>query len=115
MNLLGGLGSNYNAVVTAINIRDDKISVEAIHNMFLAFENQLEQQSSVDQISTMTTNNAYSFNNRGGGRKYNGSRGHNYTSYTLNASNYKYRGRGHVGKYTQNGRHNLISSEKPQR
>jgi len=39
MNLLGGLGSDYNAVVTAINIRDDKISVEAIHSMLLAFEN----------------------------------------------------------------------------
>ena len=39
MNLLGGLGSDYNAVITAINIRDDKISVETIHNMLLAFEN----------------------------------------------------------------------------
>jgi hypothetical protein len=39
MNLLRGLGSDYNAVITAINIRDDKISVETIHNMLLAFEN----------------------------------------------------------------------------
>ncbi|KAG6758827.1 hypothetical protein POTOM_035288 [Populus tomentosa] len=85
MNILGGLSLDYNAVVTAINIRDDKILVEAIHSMLLAFENRLKQQSSEDQISIMTTNYAYSFNNRGGGRKYNGSRGHNYTSYTLNA------------------------------
>jgi len=39
INLLGGLGSDYNAVVTAINIRDDKISVETIHSMLLAIEN----------------------------------------------------------------------------
>jgi len=43
MNLFGGLSSDYNAIVTAINVRDDKISVEAIHSMLLAFENRLEQ------------------------------------------------------------------------
>ena len=37
MNLLGGLGSEYNAVVTAINIRYDKISIEAVHSMLLGF------------------------------------------------------------------------------
>ena len=41
MNLLGGLNFDYNAVVIAINIRGDKISVEAIHNILLAFENRL--------------------------------------------------------------------------
>ncbi|KAL5567264.1 hypothetical protein UlMin_030428 [Ulmus minor] len=80
MNLLGGLGSDYNAVVTAINIRDDKISLEAIHSMLLAFEHRLEQQSSIEQLSTMSANYASSSNNRGGGRKFNGTRGQNYTS-----------------------------------
>ncbi|KAL5570075.1 hypothetical protein UlMin_026650 [Ulmus minor] len=75
MNLLGGLGSDYNAVVTAINIRDDKISLEAIHSMLLAFEHRLEQQSSLEQLSTMSANYASSSNNRGGGRKFNGTRG----------------------------------------
>ena len=51
MNLLGGLGSDYNAVVTTINIRDDKISLEAIHSMLLAFEHRLKQQSSIEQMS----------------------------------------------------------------
>jgi len=106
MNLLGGLGSDYNAVVTAINIRDDKISVEAIHSMLLAFENRLEQQSSVDQISAMAANYASSSNNKGGGRRYNGSRGNIYAGFTPNASNYNYRGRGRGGRYTQSGRHN---------
>jgi len=100
MNLLGGLSSDYNAVVTAINIRDDKISVEVIHSMLLAFENQLEQQSSVDQISAMTANYASSSNNRGGGRRYNGSRGHSNAGFTQNANNYNYRGRGRGEKYT---------------
>jgi len=43
MNPLGGLGSDYNAVVTAINIRDDKIFIEAVHSMLLAFEHRVEQ------------------------------------------------------------------------
>ncbi|KAG6763454.1 hypothetical protein POTOM_030871 [Populus tomentosa] len=114
MNLLGGLSSDYNAVVTAINIRDDKISVEAIHNMLLAFENQLEQQSLADQISAMAVHYASSSNNRGGGKRYNGSRGHSYISFTLNANNYNYRSHGRRGRYTHNGRHNSIYSKKPQ-
>ena len=82
--------------------------------MLLAVENRLEQQSSIDQISTMTANYTSSSNKRGGGRKYNGSKGQSYTSYTPNASNYNYRGRGRGGRYTQNGTHNSISLEKPQ-
>ena len=69
MNLLGRLGTNYNAVVTAINIRDDKISLEGVHSMLLSFEHRLEQQSSIDPVSTMSANYAFSSNNRGGGRK----------------------------------------------
>jgi hypothetical protein len=91
MNLLGGLGSDYNAVVTAINIRDDKISIEVVHNMLLAFKHRLEQQSSIEQISTMTANYASSSSNRGGGRTYTGSRGQHYTP---NFSNYRGRSRG---------------------
>ncbi|RVW60941.1 Retrovirus-related Pol polyprotein from transposon RE1 [Vitis vinifera] len=88
MNLLGGLGSDYNVVVTAINIRDDKISLEAIHSMLLAFEHRLEQQSSIEQMSA---NYASSSNNRGGGRKFNGGRGQGYSP---NNNNYTYRGHG---------------------
>jgi hypothetical protein len=91
MNLIGGLGSDYNAIVTAINIRDDKISIKVVHSMLLAFERRLEQQSSIEHISTISANYASSSNNRGGGRIYNGSRGQNYTP---NISNYTYRGHG---------------------
>ncbi|RVX22902.1 Retrovirus-related Pol polyprotein from transposon RE1 [Vitis vinifera] len=108
MNLLGGLGSDYNAVVTAINIRDDKISLEAIHSMLLAFEHRLEQQSSIEQMSA---NYASSSNNRGGGRKFNGGRGQGYSP---NNNNYTYRGRGRGGRNGQGGRQNSSPSEKPQ-
>jgi histone deacetylase 1/2 len=111
MNLLGGLRSNYNAVVTTINIRDDKISIKAVYSMLLAFEHCLKQQSSIEQISIMSANYTSSSNNRGGGRKYNGGRGQNYTP---NTSNYTYKGRGHGGRYGQNGTHNSTNSEKPQ-
>ncbi|KAG6751092.1 hypothetical protein POTOM_045609 [Populus tomentosa] len=63
MNLLGGLGSDYNAVVTAINIRDDKISIEAVHSMLLAFEHRLEQQSSIDLVPIFACYASFS-NNR---------------------------------------------------
>ncbi|KAL5570298.1 hypothetical protein UlMin_026873 [Ulmus minor] len=63
MNLLGGLGADYNAMVTAINTRDDKISLEAVHSMLLSFEHRLEQQNSVEDASNMTANLASS-NNR---------------------------------------------------
>ena len=88
MNLLGGFGSDYNPVVTAINIRDDKISLAAIHSMLLAFEHCLEQQSLIEQ---MFANYVSSSNNRGGGRKFNGGRGQGYSP---NNNNYTYRGHG---------------------
>ena len=106
MNLLGGLGSDYNAVV---NIRDDKISIEAVHSMLLAFEHRLEQQSSIEQISTMTVNYASTSSNRGGGRTYTGSRGQHYNP---NISNYRGCSRG--GRYRQTGRYNSNNSNKPQ-
>ncbi|KAL5544669.1 hypothetical protein UlMin_008453 [Ulmus minor] len=68
MNMLGGLGAYYNAMVAAINTRDDKISLEAIHNVLLSFEHRLEQQNSVEDASNMTANFASS-NNRGGGNR----------------------------------------------
>ncbi|RVW98057.1 Retrovirus-related Pol polyprotein from transposon TNT 1-94 [Vitis vinifera] len=109
MNLLGGLGSDYNAVVTAINIREDKISLEAVHSMLLAFEQRLEQQGSIEQLPAMSANYASSSNNRGGGRKYNGGRGPNFMM-----TNSNFRGRGRGGRYGQSGRQNSSSSERPQ-
>ncbi|RVW86660.1 Retrovirus-related Pol polyprotein from transposon RE1 [Vitis vinifera] len=109
MNLLGGLGSDYNAVVTAINIREDKISLEAVHSMLLVFEQRLEQQGSIEQLPAMSANYASSSSNRGGGRKYNGGRRPNFMM-----TNSNFRGRGRGGRYGQNGRQNFSSSERPQ-
>ena len=109
MNLLGGLGSDYNAVVTAITIREDKISLEAVHSMLLAFEQRLEQQGSIEQLPAMSANYASSSSNRGGGRKYNGGRRPNFMM-----TNSNFRGRGRRGRYGQSGRQNSNSSERPQ-
>ncbi|KAL6316986.1 hypothetical protein AAG906_026677 [Vitis piasezkii] len=86
MNLLGGLGSDYNAIVIAINIRDDKISIE--------------QQSSIEQFSPISPIMPLHLIAR--------------MNHNPNTSNYTYRGRGRGGRYGQNGRHNSNSSEKPQ-
>ncbi|KAG6752025.1 hypothetical protein POTOM_044241 [Populus tomentosa] len=88
---------------------DDKISIEAVHSMLLAFEHRLEQQSSIEQISAMTANYASSSSNRGGGRTYTGSRGQYY-----NPNHSNYRGRSRGGRYRQTRRYNLNNSEKPQ-
>ncbi|KAL5569233.1 hypothetical protein UlMin_025808 [Ulmus minor] len=68
MNLLGGLGADYNVVVISINVRDDKISIDTVHNMLLSFENRLEQQNSHDENSLIAANIAQSKSN--GGRTY---------------------------------------------
>ncbi|KAL5568947.1 hypothetical protein UlMin_025522 [Ulmus minor] len=72
MNLLAGLGVDYNVVVIAINSKDERISLEAVYSMLLSYEHRLEQQNLVDNSLVMTANYASFFNNRGGGRKYNG-------------------------------------------
>ncbi|KAL5543170.1 hypothetical protein UlMin_010880 [Ulmus minor] len=48
MNLLAGLGSDYNAVVTSISARDSQLSLESVHSLLLTFEHRLEQQNSFD-------------------------------------------------------------------
>ena len=96
MNLLGGLGADYNVVVTALNTRDDIISLEAVHSMMLSFENLLEQQSSFENVSRMTANLASSFYNRGGGRKSYGGRSQG-TTQGNNTSSYYNKGQGQGG------------------
>ena len=74
MNLLGGLGVDYNALVTSINARDDKISFETVHSMLISFEQHLVQWKSLDEGSTIVANitqhkcaggNKYSKNGQG--------------------------------------------------
>ncbi|KAL5571074.1 hypothetical protein UlMin_020671 [Ulmus minor] len=42
MNLLEGLGADYNAVVASINVRDNQFSIEVVHSLLLSFEHHLE-------------------------------------------------------------------------
>ncbi|KAL5554176.1 hypothetical protein UlMin_041577 [Ulmus minor] len=67
MNILVGLGADYNAVVTTINSRDDTIALEAVHSILLSYEHRLELQNSVDNVSMMIANLASTSQNRGGG------------------------------------------------
>ena len=64
MNLLVGLGANYNAIATTINSKDERISLEAVHNMLISYDHRLKQQKSIDNSSVLTVNYASSFNNR---------------------------------------------------
>ncbi|KAL5540795.1 hypothetical protein UlMin_042408 [Ulmus minor] len=75
MNILAGLGAYYNAVVIAINSRDDTISLEAGHSMLLSYEHRLELQNSVDNVPMVTANLASTSQNRASGRRFNGRRG----------------------------------------
>ena len=106
MNLLGGLGVHYNAVITAINIKDDRISLEVVHSMLLAFEYHLEQQSSIDNTSIMSANYASSSNNRGSGKTFNGGHGQGSTQ-SNNSYNYYNRHRGRED-INEQGRRGLV-------
>ncbi|KAL5559363.1 hypothetical protein UlMin_035574 [Ulmus minor] len=69
MNLLVGLGSDYNAVVTSISTRDNQLTLEDVHSLLLTFEHRLEQQNSVDETGIMSANFAQN-NKYTGGRSY---------------------------------------------
>ncbi|KAL5538074.1 hypothetical protein UlMin_043114 [Ulmus minor] len=56
MNLLAGLGSDYNAVVTSISTRDNQLTLEDVHSLLLTFEHRLEQRNSVDETGVMSAN-----------------------------------------------------------
>ncbi|KAL5538641.1 hypothetical protein UlMin_042646 [Ulmus minor] len=66
MNLLAGLGADYNVVVTSISARNNQLSLEAIHSLLLTFEHRLEQHNSFDENGTMTANLAQNRKYAGG-------------------------------------------------
>ena len=75
MNLFAGPGAYYNAFVTTINTRDDRVSLEIVQSMLISFEHRLEQQNSVAEASITNVNYVSSQNRSGGGKRYNASRG----------------------------------------
>ncbi|KAF8399498.1 hypothetical protein HHK36_015364 [Tetracentron sinense] len=116
MNLLGGLGADYNAVVTSISARDDKISIDTVHSMLLSFENRLDQQNSHDEGSTIVANIAQN-KSTGGRAYYKNNQGYQrslgQSSNQANNQNYFGRSRGRGGRGGQAGRNNGINN-RPQ-
>ena len=116
MNLLGGLGADYNAVVTSINVRDDKISIDTVHSMLLSFENRLEQQNSHDENSLIAANIAQNKSN-GGRTYYKNNQGHQrsqgQSSNSANHQNYYGRNRSRGSRGGQAGKNNN-NNNRPQ-
>ena len=115
MNLLGGLGADYNVVVTSINVRDDKISIDTVHSMLLSFENRLEQQNSHDENSLISANIAQSKSN-GGRTYYKNSQGYQrsqgQSSNSASDQNFYSRNRGRSSRGGQARRNN--NNNRPQ-
>ena len=116
MNLLGGLGADYNAVVTSINVRDDKISIDTVHSMLLSFENRLEQQNSHDENSLIAANIAQNKSN-GGRTYYKNNQGYQrsqgQSSNSASHQNFYSRNRGRCIRGGQAGRNNN-NNNRPQ-
>ena len=117
MNLLAGLGSDYNAVVTLISARDSQLSLESVHSLLLTFEHRLEQQNSFDDTGVIAANLAQ--NNKNAAAKNYGRHSQGYQKSSNQSSgqgwnsNYTYRGRGRGGRGGSTGRNNSNTS-KPQ-
>ncbi|KAL5537452.1 hypothetical protein UlMin_045608 [Ulmus minor] len=116
MNLLAGLGFDYNAVVTSISTRDNQLTLEDVHSLLLTFEHRLEQQNSVDETGVMSANFAQN-NKYTGGRSYskNNQKQPTYGTGQGANSNYAYRGRGRnqcLLKFWISPLHTLSSSIK---
>ncbi|KAL5547515.1 hypothetical protein UlMin_002746 [Ulmus minor] len=119
MNLLAGLGADYNAAVTSINARDNQLSIEAVHSLLLSFEHRLESQNSFDENGAISAN--FAQNKYTGGKNYvKNNQGYQRNSNPSAAaqggtSNYNYnnRGRGRGGRNYQGGR-GPANNTKPQ-
>ena len=108
MNLFAGPGAYYNAFVTTINTRDDRISLETVQSMLLSYEQRLEQQESIAEALMITVNYASSQNRAGGGKRYNGGRGQ-YLGQGSVFQNSNSCGRGRSGRNGQGRRNNNLN------
>ena len=70
--VLGGLGADYNSLVTSVTTRGDFPSIDELYSQLMTFENRLEQQRSADDNSVIQANYANSNNqNKKGKPKFN--------------------------------------------
>ena len=75
LQLLGGLGADYNSIVALLTAHEDDISLHSIHGILLTHEQRLCFQNSVAEDDVIAANIATSqhqnYNNKNGGRSHN--------------------------------------------
>ena len=67
LQLLGGLGVEYNSIVASLTAREDEVSLHTVHSILLTYEQHLNLQNSIEDnvISTnLTTTSSYHHQNR---------------------------------------------------
>ena len=45
LQILGGLGADYNSIVASLTVREEEISLSSVHSIFLTPERRLESQN----------------------------------------------------------------------
>lgn len=60
LQLLGGLGANYNSIVASLTTHEDDISLHLIHSMLLTYEQRLHLQNTIAENINISTNVAIS-------------------------------------------------------
>ena len=63
LNILGGLGHEYNSFVVSITSSTNALNLDDINNLLLAYESCLEQQTSTEEIFLIQENMANVQNN----------------------------------------------------
>ena len=56
LQLLGGLGVDYNSIVASFKIREDDMSLHSVHNILLTHEQRLGFQNLVTEDNIISTN-----------------------------------------------------------
>ena len=55
LQLLGGLGAEYNSIITSLTAREDEVSLHSVHNILLTHEQRLQFQNSITEETTLST------------------------------------------------------------
>ena len=56
LQLLGGLGANYNSIVAFLTAREDEMSLHSVHSILLTHEQRLSFHNSVAEDNVISTN-----------------------------------------------------------
>ena len=58
LQLLGGLGSEYNAIVASLTTRDEELSFHSIHSMLLTHEQRLTSHNTSSDLNSIASHMA---------------------------------------------------------